>query len=207
MAADARGHNRTAHRAAAALMAPSTRTGTRYNAPPRNTPQSPARSNPPTLDRTSTGSETSGRLTARAFSMAFRFRISPSSESPAPRPANPCGSLRSNVQVTAVAVVVLPMPISPVAKRWIPAFFCCRTRSIPARIACSAWQYDIAGPCVISAVPLPIRQGYTPGCEAKSRIPISTGSTLQDARAAIRQTLLWPAARARATIPVTSLPD
>ena len=48
----------------------------------------------------------------------------------------------------------------------------------------------MAGPAVISAVPLPIRLAYTPGVGAKSRMPISTGSTRQEASAAIRQTLL-----------------
>ena len=47
--------------------------------------------------------------------MAEILRKSPASDRPAPRPVNSLGARPSSAQETAVAAVVLPMPISPVA--------------------------------------------------------------------------------------------
>ena len=120
MALPARGHSRRAHRAATALMKPSISTGTPYSAPPRNTPHSPAMSKPPTFLRTSRTSAGSGRLTSRAFRMAATFRARPSSERPAPRPVISSAGRSSSTPATALEVVVLPMPISPVARSFTP---------------------------------------------------------------------------------------
>ena len=65
--------------------------------------------------------------------MASILRASPSSERPAPRPvisfhrAGPVAPL-----ATALEVVVLPMPISPVASSCTPAAFCSCTSRMPA---------------------------------------------------------------------------
>ena len=109
--------------------------------------------------------------------MAATLRRSPSSERPAPRPVISTGARPSSTLATALAVVVLPMPISPVASRRTPFSFCVRTSSAPAKTACSAWARVMAGPCVISPVPLPMRRASTPDCGAKSRTPMSTGTT------------------------------
>ena len=97
------------------------------------------------------------------------------------------------------------MPISPVASRRTPFSFCVRTSSAPAKTACSAWARVMAGPCVISPVPLPMRRASTPGCGAKSRTPMSTGTTAHCAACAIRHTEVRPAARLRVTAAVTLL--
>lgn len=60
--------------------------------------------------------------------MAATLRRSPSSERPAPRPVISTGARPSSTLATALAVVVLPMPISPVASRRTPFSFCVRTR-------------------------------------------------------------------------------
>ena len=73
-----------------------------------------AMSNPPTLLNTSTMSAGSGLFRFREASMVRILRSRPASESPAPRPVNSLGPRFSSAQATAVAVVVLPMPISPV---------------------------------------------------------------------------------------------
>lgn len=135
--------------------------------------------------------------------MAAFLRASPSSERPAPRPVMASGSQPSSTLATALAVVVLPMPISPVAKRLTSCSLQSFTSSAPARMACSR---VMAGPFEISPVPLATRRFSTPGCELKSLMPISTGISLQFARRAIRQAGVVPSANPRATMAVTSLP-
>ena len=188
------------------LIRPSASTGTRQAAPPRKTPHSPARSKPPTLARTSSGSAGSGRLTSSARRTAATLRASPSSERPAPRPVKSSAGRPSSAQATAAEVVVLPMPISPVASSRTPAAACRAASRAPVRTACSAWARVMAGPAVMSPVPLPTRQSRTPGAPAKSRMPISTGTTAHRAACAIRQTGLRPAARPRATAAVAAGP-
>ena len=63
----------------------------------------------------------------------------------------------------------------------------------------------MAGPRVMSAVPLAMRRFKMPGAPAKSRIPMSTGTTSQWATAAIRQTAVRCPARPRAAAAVTLL--
>ena len=64
----------------------------------------------------------------------------------------------------------------------------------------------MAGPAVMSPVPLPTRQDSTPSVGAKSKMPMSTGTTWHRAAWAIRQTGLRPAASPRATAAVASGP-
>ena len=96
------------------------------------------------------------------------------------------------------------MPISPVASIWIPAGarFCARTSSIPWAMACTTCVRVMAGPRVKSAVPGAMRQSTAPGTGAPA-MPISTGTTVQWAAAAIRQTLVRRAARFCSTARVT----
>ena len=111
----AAGQSRTAHRAATLLIKPSIKMGTPSSAPPKNTPHSPAISNPPSLASTSSGSAGLGWLWAMPRRIASILRASPASESPAPRPVMLCTGAPSSTLATALEVVVLPMPISPVA--------------------------------------------------------------------------------------------
>ena len=69
------------------------------------------------------------------------------------------------------------MPISPVASSVVPAPAWRAARAAPVRTACSAWARLMAGPAVMSPVPLPTRQDSTPSVGAKSKMPMSTGTT------------------------------
>ena len=136
--------------------------------------------------------------------MAQSLRSSPWSDRPAPRPVISATGRPSRTQATAEEVVVLPMPISPVAMRPAPRSFSSRTSSTPVRTACSASPRAMAGPWVISWVPLPILRSSTPGIRPESRIPMSTGTTSQLATWAILHTeeRLAPALRATAAVTV-----
>ena len=176
--------------------------GSLSSAPPRNTPHSPAISKPPSAASTPSGSAASGWLRAMPRSIASILRCSPASESPAPRPVISATGRPSSTLATALDVVVLPMPISPVASSWAPVCFCARTSAMPAAIACTACARVIAGPVVKSAVPAAIRQSAAPGTGAPA-MPISTGTTSQWAAAAMRQTLVRRAVRFSSTARVT----
>ena len=80
--------------------------------------------------------------------MASIFRASPSSERPAPRPVITSMGWPSSTAATALDVVVLPMPISPVASRPTPAFFCSCTSRMPLPMASTASALLMAGPRV-----------------------------------------------------------
>ena len=95
-------------------MKPSSTTGTRRAAPARTTPTSPAISKPPTAARTPRASPGSGRLTASARRTASTFPTQTSSATPVPRPVTIAGSAPVSAAVSALAAVVLPIPISPV---------------------------------------------------------------------------------------------
>lgn len=84
--------------------------------------------------------------------MAAFLQASPSSERPAPRPVMASGSQPSSTLATALAVVVLPMPISSVAKRLTSYSLQSFTSSAPARMACSACSRVMAEPFEISPV-------------------------------------------------------
>jgi len=183
-------------------MKPSITTGTPSSAPPRKTPHSPARSKPPSLASTSRGSVGSGLLRRMPRQMASTLRASPSSERPAPRPVIRSTGWPSSTAATALEVVVLPMPISPVASSCTPAAFCSCTSRMPRPTASTAWARVMAGPCVKSAVPAAMRQSATPGTGSPA-MPMSTGTTSQWAVRAIWHTLVRRAARFSATARVT----
>ena len=185
-------------------MKPSISTGTPSAAPPRKTPQRPAMSKPPNLARTSSGSAGSGALTAMPVSMAAILRARPASERPAPRPVMRETGCPSSTAATALEVVVLPMPISPVASRRLPFAFWARTSATPLPMASTASARDMAGPQVKSCVPSAMRQSSTPGTWGPA-MPRSTGTTWQWAVRAIWQTLVRRAARFWATARVTLL--
>ena len=134
--------------------------------------------------------------------IASSLRPSPASESPAPRPVIRSTGSPKSTAATALDVVVLPMPISPVASSEKPASRASRTSAMPVSMANSACSRVMAGPCVKSAVPSAMRLSSTPSTFSPA-MPISTGTTSHRAAAAIRQTLVLPAARFAATARVT----
>ena len=73
---------------------------------------------------------------------------------------------------------------------------------MPQPMACTAWARVMAGPQVKSLVPGAMWQSCTPGTGAPA-MPISTGTTLQCAAAAIWHTLVRRAARFCSTARVT----
>src|SRR5439155_26989475 len=111
----ASGASVTATSAAAPEIKPSRTTGTRRAAPARITPTSPAISKPPTLARTSRPSRASGTFTASARRTTSTLRASVASSTPVPRPVTRSGPAPVIAAAIALAAVVLPIPISPVA--------------------------------------------------------------------------------------------
>ena len=178
--------------AAAPAMKPSSATGTRRAAPPRMTPTRPPISKPPTFASTSRPSSRSGRLTASARRTASTLRRQPSSSTPVPRPVTSSAAAPVMAAVIALAAVVLPMPMSPVATRSAPPSIASMTRRAPASIAASACARLMAGPRVMFAVPAPSGQRTsappisdrppiglaTPKSATTTRAPQSRASTL-----------------------------
>ena len=152
--------------AAAALITPSASTGTPASAPPRNAPHMPAISKPPTAASTPNGSARLSRLICNALRTAAFLRTRPSSERPAPRPTRASGRALSNAHSTHAAVVVLPMPISPVAISFTPSPASPCTSRMPARMPRAACSRLMAGPSVQSLVPFAMRRFKTPGSPA-----------------------------------------
>ena len=164
----------------------------------------PAMSKPPTLERTSIASSGSGFSRASDWSMTSIFRFKPASDSPAPLPVSRRGSAPSRAHATALAVVVLPMPISPVAIIEYPFSCSSLTREAPVRIARSQSSRDMAR--VRKKLPVP-RKTCTSRTPSTGRsMPISTGNTSAPATFAILHTVALPAAMFPATVAVTSLP-
>ena len=126
-------------------MKPSATTGRRFAAAPRNTPHMAARSKPPTLLSTSTGSPGSGLCSSRAWEMTCFFFRKLSSVMPPPRPVT-CSTPRPvRAASTAAEVVVLPMPISPTPTTRIPSARAWAASSAPVRMALSAFSRVMAG--------------------------------------------------------------
>ena len=146
----------TAISAAAPAMKPSSATGTRRAAPARITPASPPISKPPTLASTSSPSRASGSLTARACRTTATLRTSVAASTPVPRPVTRSGVWPVIAAAITLAVVVLPMPISPVARRSAPASRASPASLAPLSIAWTACSRVIAGPAAMFAVPGPI---------------------------------------------------
>ena len=163
-------------------------------------------SKPPTFESTLIGSAGSGEFTSIARSTTSRLRASEASESPAPRPTRLRASARRSTAATAAEVVVLPMPISPAARRRTPARASPHAPAIPTSIARTAPSRDIAGPCAM--LPLP-RRTFARTMRASSMpraMPTSTGTTSAPANAAMRQALVAPSHMLRATARVTFCP-
>ena len=200
------GQSRTAARAAAAEMKPSSSTGKPKAAPPSTTPAMAAISAPPRAPSAPRGVRVRRWFTSRARATAAFLRARPSSERPAPRPVTSPASRPRKWVARALAVVVLPMPISPTANRRTPSSLACRARSMPTQRAASVWSAVRAGPRAMLPVPLTTRRRKSPGQGGISRMPTSTGITSAPARRAKTQALEVPPARARATRAVTSGP-
>ena len=177
-------------KAAAAEITPSMTMGTWCCAPPKNTPTKPAMSKPPTLCKTSNGSSAFGRFTSMARAMASIFLCRPALLSPAPLPVISVMGRSSSTDRMALLVVVLPMPISPVAIRLYPCCFNSPTICIPYRMASAACSRLMAGPCVMSAVPFAILWMRRPLPLTVAATPMSTGKTSAPAARAIAQTLV-----------------
>ena len=144
-------------------------------------------------------------MTSRARSTAWRLRASPASDRPAPRPTASWGERPSRAQATAAVVVVLPMPISPAARRVSPSSASSRAREKPTARARSAASRGMAGPFAMFRVPpASTTQGRTPGGVSRRTIPRSTGNTCAPAVRAMwhteerRSPMVW------ATVQVTS---
>src|SRR5881296_227983 len=159
----ASGASVTATSAAAPEMKPSRTTGTRRAAPARITPTSPAISKPPTLARTSRPSRPLGAFTASARRTTSTLRASVASSTPVPRPVTRAGAAPVIAAAIALAAVVLPIPISPVARRSAPASSACSASRAPVSSACRACACVIAGPRARLAVPGAIAQATSSG--------------------------------------------
>ena len=138
--------------------------------------------------------------------MAATLRRSPSSERPAPRPVISTGARPSSTLATALAVVVLPMPISPVASRRTPPAHSSRAVSTPVRTACTASPRLMAGPWVMSAVPRRTHRCTMRAPVRGTAVPMSTGTTSAPAERAMAHTLVSPVDMFSATMAVTSWP-
>ena len=114
--------------------------------------------------------------------------------------------LPSSTAATAEEVVVLPMPISPVASRRTPRPRSSRATSTPVRTARTASSLVMAGPRVISAVPRRIFL-WTIRAPVRGRAtPTSTGTTSAPAARDMAHTLVSPEDMFSATMAVTSCP-
>ena len=138
--------------------------------------------------------------------MTCRFRCRPTSDSPAPRPVVCSAGRCKSAAATAPAVVVLPIPISPVPSSVYPCSFNVPTRRIPVSMAWITCARLMAGSLVKSFVPFPIRQDNMARACTASRMPISTAYTSVPLSAHIRLTLAFPDAILSATRAVTWLP-
>ena len=108
--------------------------------------------------------------------------------------------------VTALEVVVLPMPISPVASRRTPPAHSSRAVSTPVRTACTASPRLMAGPWVMSAVPRRTHRCTMRAPVRGTAVPMSTGTTSAPAERAMAHTLVSPVDMFSATMAVTSWP-
>ena len=103
-----------------------------------------------------------------------------------PRPVTSAGSRPISAAVSALAAVVLPMPISPTATTSTPRSSSPRATAWPLAIARSASARVIAGPSVMSLVGRP-----TPTSTTLSSAPIARASTLTAAPPARMFATIW----------------
>ena len=134
------------------------------------------------------------------------FRSSPSSDRPAPRPVTSSTRRPSSTAVTAAAVVVLPMPISPAANRRYPLPLSSSASVMPVTTAATASSRVMAGPLAMLLVPRVTWRRSRPPSSTGWAIPMSTGNTCAPAVQAMRQTQASPQAMEAATEAVTSGP-
>ena len=186
-------------------MNPSSTTTRRDAAPPSATPASTPISNPPTFASTSRPSEGSGWFAASARSTTSTLRDSSSSLRPVPRPVVSRAERPVNAAVMALDAVVFPIPMSPVPIRSAPAPAASRASATPASTQASACSRDIAGPCVMSAVPRPTPTTRRSGCAGSGvATPASTISSRTPACCAITLTAAPPARKFSTICAVTS---
>ena len=96
--------------------------------------------------------------------MAATLRRSPSSERPAPRPVISTGATaQQHAGHSAGGGGVADAHLARGQQTHALLRRACAQAPRPTRTACSAWARVMAGPCVISPVPLPTRRASTPG--------------------------------------------
>ena len=157
----------------------------RFFAQPIYAPAIAARSNPPTLASTPTGSPGSGAFSFTARSTTAVFLRKASSVSPLPKPVTASAGAPVNAESTAAEVVVLPMPISPMPSASTPSAFAVSAASMPAAMAASACSRVIAGPSAILPVPLAILRSSIPSGVRCESMPTSITRTSFPKNAAI----------------------
>ena len=137
-----------------------------------------------------------------ALSMTAIFLASPSSESPAPLPVISSAGRPSRAAATALVVVVLPMPISPAARR---SRFSAKSpaSSMPASSTVRHSSRVMAGSRARFFVPRETLMDRIPGTSVS--MPASTGITSAPATAPIQHTLAAPVSMFPATTAVTPL--
>ena len=116
------------------------------------------------------------------------------------------GRRPTSAHSSAVAVVVLPMPISPVATMSYPFSAQKSMSSIPTFMAFSHSSWLMAGSETMSPVPFRTFSFLTPAKISSLSIPISTGITSIPSLFVITQTELCPVPRSLATSAVTLFP-
>ena len=115
------------------------------------------------------------------------------------------GSTPRSTEATAAAVVVLPIPISPVIIILYPFSMHSLTQSMPTETACLHCSRVIAAPTAIFFVPLSTLRRISLSQSTSPHIPTSTAKTSALYTLAIVLMLEVPSAIAFATIPVTLL--
>ena len=183
-------------------------------APPMNTPARPAISSPPrhasicsAYSGLSVPASSSGRYLSSASLITCIFFLKPAVLRPAPLPVTSLTSRPRSAAARAELVVVLPMPISPVARSLYPLMLQSQTMSMPVSIACMHSSSFMAGSTAKSLVPFMILRLITPFGLPSMFMPISTGMVSALAVLAILQTELSPLPIHSATAAVTSCPD
>ena len=141
-----------------------------------------------------------------AFFIEFIFLSKPLDDNPAPLPVTSSTFLSKRTAAIALLVVVLPIPISPVAIIPYPLSFKSLTILIPHSTASIAVYFVIAGSLVIFLVPYINFFSIRPSIYISFAMPISTGITSTFTHFAILLTDVSPLTIFAATIAVTSCP-
>ena len=136
-----------------------------------------ARSNPPTLLKTSRASFLLGLCRAKARVTTCFFRRKPASVMPPPRPVTASTGSPVRAASTAAEVVVLPMPISPTPKTATPSALARRASSMPVQTAWAVSCRVMAGSRARLRVPGLIFRFTISGQWYSSAMPTSTTCT------------------------------